>query len=184
MLRHMLVSMGAKATIVRYDDYSFDRDQSQITILGPGPGNPNEKEVRKIAINNQIIEELLSQKKLSLYICLGHQILCKSLGFSVERKIKPLQGTQMRINLFDQEELVGFYNTFAPKLTTQHGDFECAILAEDNELVAIRNNHFVGYQFHPESILTKNGYGILEDTIKYLLGTSYPGTDSKQECSR
>ncbi len=181
MLKHMLDSMGAKVSIVRYDDYHFDRDQSHITILGPGPGNPNENEVRKIALNNQICAELLSQKKLSLFICLGHQFLCKSLGFSVERKKNPLQGTQMRINLFDQEEEVGFYNTFAPKLTSQHVDFECAILPEDNELVAIRGSHFVGYQFHPESILTKNGYSIIKDTIEYLLGTSCPGTDEKEE---
>ncbi|MBT7152775.1 MAG: anthranilate synthase component II, partial [Deltaproteobacteria bacterium] len=30
--------------------------------------------------------------------------------------------------------------------------------------------NFIGFQFHPESILTKNGDAILKEAIAYLLG--------------
>ncbi len=49
-------------------------------------------------------------------------------------------------------------------------NLEVALLPESDEMVAIRGEHFVGYQFHPESLLTKNGYVILRDTVNYLLG--------------
>lgn len=172
MLRHMFSCMGITTSVIRYHEYNIDLDTSDITLLGPGPGNPNEVEQPKIAINNRIAAALLERKKKSLFICLGHQILCNALGFEVRRKPQPMQGSQVRINLFGRDELVGFYNTFAPQVPASPPDMEVAILPELNELVGIRSECFVGYQFHPESLLTKNGYGILQETVRYLLGGS------------
>ena len=170
MLRHMFSSMGITTSVVRYNEYDIDADDSDITLLGPGPGNPNAREVPKIATNNRIAAELLRRKKKALFICLGHQILCNTLGFTVRRKARPMQGSQVRINLFGREELVGFYNTFAPLMPAIPPAMEMAVIPELNELVAIRSEHFVGFQFHPESLLTKNGYTILQETVLHLLG--------------
>ncbi len=170
MLRHMFSSMGMRPTIVRFSNYDIKRDTGDITLLGPGPGNPNDIENNKIGINRQIARKLLQLKRRSLFICLGHQILCSTLGFEVERKERPLQGSQVKINLFGTEERVGFYNTFAPINSSVESNLEVALLPESAEMVAIRGEHFVGYQFHPESLLTKNGYVILRDTVNYLLG--------------
>lgn len=175
MLRHMFTCMGIATTVVRYDEYDLQHDSGDITLLGPGPGNPNETDVAKIAINMKIAAELLKAKKNSLFICLGHQILCKTLGFEVKRKASPMQGSQVRINLFGREELVGFYNTFAPQAADILPDLEQAILPDLGELIGVRGSHFVGYQFHPESLLTKNGYAILQETVNYLLGSDCTG---------
>lgn len=173
MLRHMFSCMGIKTNIVRYNQYDIDQDTSDITLLGPGPGNPNEHEVEKIAINRRIAAALLKRKKKSIFICLGHQILCSTLGFEVKRKAQPLQGSQLKINLFGKEELVGFYNTFAPVVPASPpeslADLEISSIPELNELIAIKRKHFAGFQFHPESLLTKNGYTILYDTVAQLL---------------
>jgi len=170
MLRHMFTCMGISPTVIRYDQYDLDRDKGDITLLGPGPGNPNETDVPKIATNMKIADELVKRGKKALFICLGHQILCRTLGFEVLRKVKPLQGSQLRVNLFGREELVGFYNTFAPRMADIHPELDKAILPDLGELIGVRGRHFVGYQFHPESLLTKNGYTILQDTVRYLLG--------------
>jgi phenazine biosynthesis protein phzE len=169
MLRHMFSCMGIKTSVVRFWDYDIERDTSDITLVGPGPGNPNDTESEKIAINRRIATTLLERKKKSLFICLGHQILSSTLGFEVKRKDLPLQGSQVKINLFGKEELVGFYNTFAPVVPETLGDYEITTLPELGEMVAIRGKAFAGYQFHPESLLTKNGYTILQDTVRYLL---------------
>lgn len=169
MLRHMFSCMGITTKVVRYNEYDIDTDTSDITLLGPGPGNPNEQEAEKIAINRQIARALLQRHKKSLFICLGHQILCSTLGFEVRRKAQPLQGSQVRINLFGRDELVGFYNTFAPQAPASAPEMDMAIIPELNELVAVRGEDYVGYQFHPESLLTKNGYTILQETVMYLL---------------
>jgi len=169
MLRHMFTCMGIVTTVVRYDEYNFEQDTGDITLLGPGPGNPNDADSPKIARNRQIADELLRCGKKALFICLGHQILCKNLGFEVRRKALPLQGSQLRINLFGRDELVGFYNTFAPRAADILPEYEQAILPELGELIGIRGRNFVGYQFHPESLLTKNGFTILQETIHHLL---------------
>ncbi len=39
---------------------------------------------------------------------------------------------------------------------------------ELDEIVAIRGKHFIGYQFHPESILTQNGLTLLEQAVMHL----------------
>ncbi|SDO56863.1 anthranilate synthase family protein [Desulforhopalus singaporensis] len=169
MLAHMFSCMDISVTVIRFDEYDMDHDDSDLTLLGPGPGNPNEDEVQKISINLRIAEELVTRKKPSLFICLGHQILCRTLGIEVRRKERPLQGTQMRIDLFGQNELVGFYNTFAPQTPGDMVGMEFATLVESNELVGIRGPSFIGYQFHPESLLTQNGFLILQDTVNRLL---------------
>lgn len=169
MLQHMFTCMGIKTSIIRFNHYDINKDDADITLLGPGPGNPNELDVEKISINKRITVELLKRKRKSVFICLGHQILCSTLGFKIDRKVAPLQGSQEKIQLFGKEEQVGFYNTFAPKVDGNHPEFEMSLIPDLDEIVAIRGKDFVGYQFHPESILTQNGYSILYETIASLL---------------
>lgn len=170
MLRHMLVCMGATVNIVRYNEYDVNRDASDITLLGPGPGNPSDDESLKIAINKRIAESLLEAKKPSLFICLGHQILCGRLGLKVIAKELPLQGSQKKIDLFGNDELVGFYNTFTALAPLEEHLYEIATLPGTREVAAIRGPRFLGYQFHPESLLTRNGFTILEESLDFLVG--------------
>lgn len=116
-----------------------------------------------------IAASLLGSGKKTLFICLGHQILCRSLGYKVLKKKIPLQGSQLEINLFGKQEKVGFYNTFAARKESGMSGHECATLGESHEIVAIKGESFMGYQFHPESILTKNGFMILQQALVHLL---------------
>lgn len=170
MLKHIFNSFGMETCIVPYKAYDPKRDQSAITLVGPGPGNPNQTENPKMQKNYDIVDTLLANRKPSLYICLGHQFLCSRLGYTVARKKIPLQGVQEKIELFGREERVGFYNTFVPlnrELSEKH---EKSLAQDQQEILAIRGDFFVGFQFHPESILTKNGDAILKEAIAYLLG--------------
>ena len=47
MLRHIFHSIGVRTTIVKYQDYAIKNDQADITLLGPGPGNPIMKMIKK-----------------------------------------------------------------------------------------------------------------------------------------
>jgi phenazine biosynthesis protein phzE len=170
MLSLIFTALGLKSTIVSHRDYDSAKDQGDITLVGPGPGNPNDINSEKIRKNLAITERLLAEKKKALFICLGHQILCRTLGMEVKRKESPFQGSQIRINLFGKDEMVGFYNTFAPRIPQVKGDFEIATIPELQEVIAIRGGHFAGFQFHPESILTRNGVPILQEAVDRLLG--------------
>ncbi len=172
MLSHIFASLGIKSTIIPYTEYVFAKDRADITLVGPGPGNPNDTTTEKTRKNMEITRQLLGNRRPSLFICLGHQFLCRSLGFPVKRKRTPFQGSQVRINLFGQEEWVGFYNTFAPQLGLMSEEYEIAVIPELEEVIAIRGDRFAGFQFHPESILTRNGVPLLKETIDRLLRSS------------
>ena len=168
MLRHLCNSLGMSTAVISYDDYDISKDRADITLLGPGPGNPNNEKDLKIARNMAIARALLEAGKKSLFICLGHQILCRCLGYPVRRREKPMQGSQLEINLFGVREKVGFYNTFAAHSASSSSPYELATLDERDEIAAIRGGQFIGYQFHPESILTKNGRAILCRSFEHL----------------
>lgn len=169
MLRHIFNSLGIDTTIVKYQDYEVGKDMADITLVGPGPGNPNNESDPKIKKNLAITATLLSSRRKALFICLGHQILCRFLGYKVQKKEKPLQGSQVEIDLFGDKEKVGFYNTFAARRVPGDNRHKFATLGESDELVAIKGGNFIGYQFHPESILTKNGFEILQQALVHLL---------------
>ena len=176
MLSHIFTAIGLKSTIVPYRDYDMAKDRGDITLVGPGPGNPNDINSAKIRKNLAVTDGLLAKRRKALFICLGHQILCRTLGLEVKRKKAPFQGSQIRINLFGNDEMVGFYNTFAPRIPQIKGDFEIATIPELHEVIAIRGGHFAGFQFHPESILTRNGVAILKEAVDRLL-REYPPKD-------
>ena len=62
---------------------------------------------------------------------------------------------------------MGFYNTFAG--IVKDSEYVLSTIPETREVAAIQGNMFTGFQFHPESILSRNGYTILEEAIQKLL---------------
>lgn len=169
MLRHVLHALGMRTAIVTWAHYDIDRDTADVTLVGPGPGNPNDDKSQKILKNMAIVKDLLGRQRPVLGICLGHQLLCRSLGFTVEKRDIPLQGSQKEIDFFGRREKVGFYNTFIPKMTATVKGFEVSLLPDSNEVVAIRSRSCTGLQFHPESILSQNGCEILREVLYRLV---------------
>lgn len=170
MLRHIFAALGLAGRVVSAGDFELSGDAAEIILLGPGPGNPTNDGDEKIRRNMKIARSLLDSGRKSLFICLGHQILCRCLGYPLHRKSKPLQGAQLEVELFGRRERVGFYNTFAATLPAADDTYEFATLDGSAELAGIRGKNFIGYQFHPESILTRNGFAILRQTLDYLVG--------------
>lgn len=172
MLKHILSKLGANVNIIRYNTYNFDKDKSDITIIGPGPGNPNDTENEKMNIIRNITQKFIKSDRKFVGVCLGHQFICKSLGINVVRKEKPFQGVQERIDFFGKKEIVGFYNTFAgiyEEGLESKLNVEICYNQKTKEIHGIRGRNFVGFQFHPESILTQNGMEILRNELINLM---------------
>jgi len=168
MLQHLLHAFGIATHVEHFSSYDMEQDDSAITILGPGPGNPND-DSDKIRINMNIAKHLLEDNKKAIFVCLGHQILCRQLGFTVVHKQVPFQGVQKNIDLFGKKEIVGFYNTFVARHPENSGNFQISSEHKTGEIHAIQSRNFIGFQFHPESILTQNGYTIIKESIQSLL---------------
>jgi phenazine biosynthesis protein phzE len=161
--------MIAVVKIISYDQYDFGLDQSDLVIIGPGPGNPNDQNQPKMLKLLQICQLLLKAQKPLFCICLGHQILCKELGFKVLQKKIPLQGVQKLVTLWGKKEYVGFYNAFAAHYKSNDHDLEIEYEADTNEIYALRGSNYMSVQFHPESILTTNGFAIIDNILNRLL---------------
>jgi 2-amino-4-deoxychorismate synthase len=165
MLEHMLRALGCKTRMVAWQDCEPTAIEGP-TILGPGPGNPLDGDAPKIRRNLELCARLLERRLPTLGICLGHQILCRSLGCGIRRLDNPMQGVQRRITLLGRHHRVGFYNTFVADQVPVHLDVRPVMMEEG--LAALIGSHFIGFQFHPESLLTTEGLDILAWALDWL----------------
>jgi 2-amino-4-deoxychorismate synthase len=174
MLRHVLTVMGVKVSVVRHDAYrSGSLDGFDLVVVGPGPGDPRDTGHPKIRVLHDVVRGLLDSRQRFLAVCLGHQVLCGELGLPLRYKDIVFQGTQTRVGVLGRQENVGFYNTFVA-----HADDDTALPEgvrvdrdrETGDVHAVAGPHYRGIQFHAESILSENGYGVIRDLVLDLLG--------------
>ncbi|MFB9375508.1 anthranilate synthase family protein [Kineococcus gynurae] len=180
MLAHLLASAGLRARVLRYDDPSLDAELDAhrgLVVLGPGPGDPEDAGDARIARLQGIARRVSAAARgggnPALGVCLGHQLLCGTLGLPLRKKDAPFQGAQLDVDVFGTSATVGFYNSFSARVD----DARAAELAaqgvevsrDGEEVVALRGSGFAGVQFHPESVLTLAGPEIVRAVVTPLL---------------
>jgi phenazine biosynthesis protein phzE len=166
MLAVQLRSLGLTVTRLPYDHVQ-GTDGYDLVVLGPGPGDPRDTHDAKMLTGRAFARRLLDERRPTLGICLGHQLMCAELGLELHRRPTPNQGTQIPVGLFGRTEALGYYNSYAVLAPSDRTDWE---LAHDGpELAALRGAHFTGLQFHPESVLTRDGLAILRRELARLL---------------
>ncbi|GAB3473955.1 anthranilate synthase family protein [Amycolatopsis cihanbeyliensis] len=175
MIKHVLVALGGEVVVRRFDE-DFALTGYDLVIVGPGPGDPSAHSDVKISRIRSRVRELLANGTPFLAVCLGHQVLSALLGLELVRKPVPNQGVQRKVDLFGQAELVGFYNTFTAVSATDRipcagraGVVEIFSQESSGEVHALRGPGFVSVQFHPESVLTRNGVEVLGEVLGGLL---------------
>ncbi|MDF3288569.1 anthranilate synthase family protein [Streptomyces silvisoli] len=175
MLAHVLRSSGLAVTVRRYDEPGL-RDAALAhpgpVVLGPGPGDPSDRTDPRMRQLRALAAELLGGQRGGLLgVCLGHELIAAELGLDIVRKRVPFQGAQERIDLFGRAETVGFYNTFTARCddaAAHELGMHRVELSRDpatGDIHALRGPGFAGVQFHPESVLTLNGTGIVKELL-------------------
>lgn len=168
-LKHMMTSMGARVRVVSFKEYNCASDDADLVVVGPGPGDPNDEQNLKMEKLRHVVRDLRASGKKFLAVCLGHQILCGELGMEVERQETPSQGVQKEIDLFGEQQRVGFYNTFSAQKAEEIPGVQISHNERSGRVHALRSDQFASFQFHPESVLTKNGLQILGESLTRLL---------------
>ncbi|WP_171171194.1 anthranilate synthase family protein [Streptomyces sp. I05A-00742] len=171
MLAHLLRASGLAVSVRRFDEPGL-RDAALThpgpVVLGPGPGDPSDAADPRMRLLRGLTAELLAGHRHGvLGVCLGHELIAAEVGLEIVRKGVPFQGAQERIDFFGVGETVGFYNTFVARCDDAaagelgaHG-IEVSRDLGSGEVHALRGPGFAGVQFHPESVLTRNGVGIV-----------------------
>ncbi|MFG2794949.1 anthranilate synthase family protein [Streptomyces sp. NPDC048419] len=180
MLAHLLSSLGHQVTVVRYDVPGLRERVAAHTgalVLGPGPGDPADPVDPKMAVLRPVVADALAAARAGtrtgplLAVCLSHQLLAAELGLPLGRKAVPYQGAQESIDLFGTRRTVGFYNTFTARCddaAVQRLAAEGIEVARDpltGDVHALRGPAFAALQFHPESVLTREGVDIVAGLV-------------------
>ncbi len=172
MLAHQLRALGLAVSVVPWA--AAGPLTADLVVAGPGPGDPSAADVPKTAYLRGLVTGLLSAGRPLLGVCLGHQVLAGLLGLPLHRRDAPYQGLARDVDLFGAVRRVGFYSSFtavspADLLHTPHGTVEIARDAADGTVHALRGNGFAGVQFHPESVLSRDGMTVLGELLPRLL---------------
>ncbi len=176
MLRHLLGRLGMTSEVIRHERYRPGcLDGFDLVIVGPGPGDPREGDLPKVARFREAISALLAAERPFLAVCLGHQTLCHLLGIPLAYKDIVFQGTQSPVTLGGRTERVGFYNTFVGRVGDGADELPTGVSVETDpdtgDINALTGPHYRGLQFHAESILTQRGYDLVHDLVVDLLLT-------------
>ncbi|WP_437231230.1 anthranilate synthase component II [Planctomicrobium sp. SH661] len=139
-------------------------------VLSPGPCTPNEA-----GICLDVVKELGSRIPI-LGVCLGHQAIGAACGGDVVRAHEPVHGRTSMIEHGGRGIFAGCENPF--RVTRYHSlVVDSATLPDclsvtartrDGTIMALQHREWpvYGVQFHPESILTKQGHQLLRNFLK------------------
>ncbi|MEU1114960.1 MULTISPECIES: anthranilate synthase family protein [unclassified Streptomyces] len=190
MLAHVLRSLGLEVSVRRYDEAGLRETvlaHRGPVVLGPGPGDPSDLTDPKMRFLRSLAAEVIRTHPYGvLGVCLGHELIAAELGLEIVRKDVPYQGAQTRVELFGRPETVGFYNSFVARCDAETRaelaahDVEVAVDGAGGEVHAVRGPSFAGVQFHPESVLTLRGTGIVRDLLGQLLASAGTRTFSER----
>lgn len=164
MLAHLLTLIWLDITLKRYSEIEKEElSNFDFVLVWPGPWNPTD-DSKKMKINLDFIDYLNKNNIKHFWICLWNQLICRYNDIKLKKKEIPTQGEQIEIDLFWKKELVAFYNTFT-WIVEEKENLEFSV-NDEKQINALKWDNFFSFQFHPESILTKNWLEILE---RYLL---------------
>jgi anthranilate synthase component 2 len=154
--------------------YIYQKMQAEtaevLLVLSPGPGSPanagSMPELIKLCAGNVPV----------LGICLGHQAIVEHYGGVVGCAGETIHGKTSAINLVAHPVFSGLPNPFTVaryhSLMATELPNALQLLATERHIpmaVIHEQQRMLGFQFHPESILTTLGKPLLKQSIAYLL---------------
>ncbi|WP_229399943.1 chorismate-binding protein [Micromonospora okii] len=173
MLAHQLRALGLAVEVTPWHA-TGPTDGHDLVVAGPGPGDPREVGQPKMAALRGLLAGRLAAGAPTLAVCLSHQLLAGLLGLPLHRRDAPYQGAQRDVTVFGASRRVGFYSTFtaladADRIATAYGPVELSRDPDDGAVHALRGPGFAGVQFHPESVLSRDGLAVLADVLAHLM---------------
>ena len=139
-------------------------------VISPGPCSPAEAGVSVEAIRH------LGGTVPVLGVCLGHQAIAAAYGGKVVRAERVMHGKTSTIfhdgrSIYDAVpnpfEAVRYHSLIVEKQSLP-SCLEVSAWTEEGEIMGIRHRHHLveGVQFHPESILTREGTRLIHSFLQ------------------
>jgi len=172
-LVHIVQSiLNQKVDVVRNDKLDIDKvAEYDKIILSPGPGIPDEAGFLK-----DVIKRYAPQKSI-FGVCLGLQAIGEVFGAELINLTEVFHGVATEIFIkspdyifegIDKKFMAGRYHSWVVSNKDLPEDLEITAIDSENQIMAIKHKKYdvKGVQFHPESILTKEGQDIIRNFLK------------------
>jgi len=143
-------------------------------IISPGPGIPPDFP----KLQQYVLK--FYQTKAILGICLGHEAIALAFGGEILSSGKVFHGFSKKTNITDLDNPIfnnvsnqykaGCYHSWILKESTFPKELKITAMAEDGVIMAISHKKYnvVGFQFHPESIMTPEGKKMIKNWLSII----------------
>ncbi len=167
---HLVIYRNSVSAQKIYEKMQHLSQQCQvILLLSPGPGTPADA-----GCLLELIDLVKGQFPV-LGICLGHQAIVKSYGGDVVRANTVMHGKASHI---DHDDSQLFNDLPNPLPVARYHSLMVENMPEGLDVIAKyqdipmavyhQQDKMLGFQFHPESILTSHGSQLLDQSIRFL----------------
>lgn len=164
--------------VVRNDQLSVKEIEElapKLILISPGPGKPSEA--------GNIIEVIkYFAGKIPIFgVCLGHQAICEAFGAKVsyaknvmhgKRDIVKLDTSSLLFSGLESEISVARYHSLIAYKESIPNFLKVTALSrtlsKEGEVMAVESKEkkLYGVQFHPESVMTPDGFKIIKNLLK------------------
>ncbi|MBI4012171.1 MAG: aminodeoxychorismate/anthranilate synthase component II [Candidatus Rokubacteria bacterium] len=168
-----LGELGAELAVRRNDEVTVDEVEAlhpDGLVVSPGPGTP-----AQAGISGEVIRRFAGRRPI-LGVCLGHQVIGEVFGGRVGRAPTPIHGKTSWIHHDGRGVFAGLPSPFEATRyhsLVVHEDglpdcLEVSARTADGLVMGLRHRAAAveGVQFHPESILTAAGKGLLANFLR------------------
>lgn len=150
--------------VISYDEVNEDLIMKYDKfIISPGPGIPSD--FPKL---QKFVKTFYKEKDI-LGVCLGHEAIALAFGGEIFHSGKVFHGFTKHTQITDLENYIfknvpdgfkaGLYHSWILKASVFPEQLQITAVAEDGIIMALQHkqHNVVGFQFHPESIMTPHG---------------------------
>src|SRR5215218_124818 len=190
-LFHLLGEVnGEEPIVVRNDELSWEEVAAlrvDNVVISPGPGRPERE--RDVGVS---LDVLRRARVPVLGVCLGHQALARVTGGAIEHAPEVMHGRLSTIHHAARGLFAGIPEGFAAvryhSLVVGACPAELRVTAWTPDGVVMRLEHRTrplwGVQFHPESISTEHGRGLLRNFRNFSRAESRPSAGAPRHAHR
>ena len=170
-----LKTLGATVDVVRNDAIDPTKpdilDDYDGVLISPGPGAPADS-----GVSEDVIRRCAAERKPMFGVCLGLQALAEVFGCTIGHAPTIMHGKTSQVEHIDDEIFHGVAN---PMTATRYHSLavepdsvpdELTVTAwtqDDHTIQGIKHRELPMYavQFHPESVMTQDGYRLLANWL-------------------
>ncbi len=184
-LQRYLVRLGQDVVVVRNDEIRLQQalafsnaELLAVTELGSPAAiviSPGPKAPRDAGCCIELVKRFSGLIPV-LGVCLGHQVIYEAFGGKVVRARSPMHGQSSMVQLGKSRLFAGIgdsvefarYHSLVCDPQTLPDCLRVSATTDDQQIMAVEHqtHRTFGVQFHPESILSRSGYLVLQNFLR------------------